>query len=105
MRHIVGRKRLVVSYINSPSTVIISGPETDLEVLVSMISRDVIAQKLRVKLGYHSPQMRLISARYSEMLGNLDPGSPSGSQKPLMVSSVTGDVVDHETVCSGAYFG
>ncbi|KAF2441997.1 reducing type I polyketide synthase [Karstenula rhodostoma CBS 690.94] len=100
-----GNSSIVVSCINSPSTVTVSGPETDLDVLVSrMISRDIFSRKLRVKLGYHSPQMRLISARYLEMLGTLDPGSPSGSPKPLMVSSVTGDVVDRETVCSGAYW-
>ncbi|KAJ4300071.1 hypothetical protein N0V90_005320 [Kalmusia sp. IMI 367209] len=96
---------VVVSCINSPSTVTVSGPENDLDILIShVLSRDVFCRKLRVNLGYHSPQMSLISSKYLELLGTPIPGSPNGSQRPVMVSSVTGDVVDHKIVCSGEYW-
>ncbi|CAI6339911.1 unnamed protein product [Periconia digitata] len=96
---------VVISCINSPSTVTVSGPDTELDVLISHLrSKDLFCRKLRVSLGYHSPQMNAISSRYLEVLGDLDPGSPQETPRPPMVSSVTGDLVDSDIVCNGQYW-
>jgi acyl transferase domain-containing protein/NADPH:quinone reductase-like Zn-dependent oxidoreductase/SAM-dependent methyltransferase len=96
---------IVVSCINSPSNVTVSGPEVEVQLLIShMLSKEVFCRRLRVSLGYHSPQLSQIGSRYLELLGALDPRLPNGRQRPVMVSSVTGELVSHDTVCNGEYW-
>ena len=96
---------LVVSCINSPSSVTVSGEISELDGLRTQLqSRDIFARKLQVNLGYHSPQMSAIADEYLRSLGSLDSVPISNDQKPVMVSSVSGKVVDRETVCDGRYW-
>jgi acyl transferase domain-containing protein/NADPH:quinone reductase-like Zn-dependent oxidoreductase/ubiquinone/menaquinone biosynthesis C-methylase UbiE len=95
---------LAVSCINSPSNVTISGPEHHLDALVSRLQgRQIFARKLKVTLGYHSPQMNQISGEYLSLLGNLESGS-SHEGAPLMVSTVTADIIDRGLICSAKYW-
>jgi acyl transferase domain-containing protein len=96
---------LTVSCINSPSNVTISGPDLQISKLVDIMSyQKIFARKLRVGLGYHSPQMTIISSEYLSYLTNLEPGILTAQSRPVMVSSVTGTVIDAKEVCTGEYW-
>ncbi|KAF2741959.1 hypothetical protein M011DRAFT_413522 [Sporormia fimetaria CBS 119925] len=96
---------LVISCVNSPSNVTISGISEEVEALVSdLTSQGVFARMLKVKLGYHSPQMAAISAQYRQALDSLQPRPGLSKSGPVMVSSVTGQIVDQETVCEAEYW-
>ncbi|KAF1951254.1 reducing type I polyketide synthase [Byssothecium circinans] len=93
---------LTISCINSPQSVTVSGRETHLLDLVECISeKEIFARKLKVGVGYHSPQMHRIASDYANLLTKLKPGRASNT---LMVSSVTSIPVDSETVCKADYW-
>jgi acyl transferase domain-containing protein/NADPH:quinone reductase-like Zn-dependent oxidoreductase len=96
---------LTISCINSPSSVTISGLSCQLDIFISHLEgKNIFVRKLKVNLGYHSPQMSLISSEYFSSLGVLEPGQPQSKTRPRMVSSVTGSLVDSGTVCSAKYW-
>jgi acyl transferase domain-containing protein/NADPH:quinone reductase-like Zn-dependent oxidoreductase/SAM-dependent methyltransferase len=96
---------LIISCINSPISVTVSGPVVQLDILVEhMADKHVFARKLKVGLGYHSPQMAAISTEYLSLLAHLEPAYPQSAARPVMVSSVTGDIVSSATVCTGKYW-
>ncbi|KAH8691692.1 reducing type I polyketide synthase [Phaeosphaeriaceae sp. PMI808] len=95
---------LTISCINSPSSVTISGLNCQLGIFISYLEdKNVFARKLKVNLGYHSPQMSLISGEYMSSLGTLEPGQASNN-RPRMISSVTGSLVDARVICSAKYW-
>lgn len=96
---------LSISCINSPSNVTISGPDSQLRLLVDHVTRKgVFARPLKVGLGYHSPQMMDVSQEYLSLLTELESGLGTTPTSPIMVSSVTGGVVDASAVCTGEYW-
>lgn len=99
-----GGRKLTISCINSPSNVTVSGPESAVDAVVSLLrTQGTFARRLKVKLGYHSPQMAQISNKYLKALGDLDEGTPTPN-RPLMVSTVTSAIADCKEVCSGQYW-
>jgi acyl transferase domain-containing protein/NADPH:quinone reductase-like Zn-dependent oxidoreductase/ubiquinone/menaquinone biosynthesis C-methylase UbiE len=95
--------RLTVSCINSPKNITISGPEKHLDVAVEYFtSQNVFARKLKVGVGYHSPQMQAVSAEYLASMRDLR--SKDKLSKTHMVSSTIPGRVSRETVCSGEYW-
>lgn len=95
--------RLTVSCINSPENVTISGPDTELDFLVSqMKNEDIFARKLKVDVGYHSPQMDEVAFEYLAHLSELETGSKI--EKVPMISSVTSDFVSTAVLCRGDYW-
>ncbi|PVH95532.1 reducing type I polyketide synthase [Periconia macrospinosa] len=96
-------KSLTVSCINSPKNTTISGPEKYLDVLVKYLSaKDVFARKLKVDVGYHSPQMSKIADEYKASLSGLK--GRDKLNKPHMVSSTIPGSISQSTVCSGDYW-
>jgi acyl transferase domain-containing protein/NADPH:quinone reductase-like Zn-dependent oxidoreductase/SAM-dependent methyltransferase len=99
---------LTISCINSPSNTTVSGPISSLQSLVDQVtSKRIFARVLKVGVGYHSPQMSIISQEYTTLLDDLDCSSMdtrSTSVRPIMVSSVTGTAVSAHEVCNGQYW-
>ncbi|KAF2469062.1 reducing type I polyketide synthase [Lindgomyces ingoldianus] len=95
--------RITISCINSPSNITISGPQRYLDVVVEhFASKNIFARKLKVDVGYHSPQMQAVSEEYLASLSNLTARDKLG--KTHMVSSTIPGRVSRETVCSGEYW-
>jgi NADPH:quinone reductase-like Zn-dependent oxidoreductase/acyl transferase domain-containing protein/SAM-dependent methyltransferase len=95
--------KITISCINSPSNVTVSGPRELLEiVLEDFKTRDVFVRKLKVDLGYHSPQMNAIAEAYLNHLGELR--SAHTQDVIRMVSSVTAEPVDKSAVCNASYW-
>ncbi|RYO87630.1 hypothetical protein DL762_004174 [Monosporascus cannonballus] len=95
--------RITISCINSPSNVTVSGPVACLDVLLARLSsKNVFARKLKVDVGYHSPQMKSVASEYLGHLSNLRPGERTNQVK--MVSSVRPGLASADIVCSAAYW-
>lgn len=100
-----GAKTLTISCINSLNSVTVSGPETELDSLgAGLKTKGIFHRRLKVGLGYHSPQMQQIAQEYRQRLANLERGRPQGRRRPIMVSSVTGDIVSVDIVSQGQYW-
>ncbi|KAI1735289.1 reducing type I polyketide synthase, partial [Xylaria scruposa] len=91
-----------ISCMNSPTNVTLSGPLGTLDVFLSTLGSNIFQRKLQVRVGYHSPQMNMISSEYKAHLSNLQPVKNASGIK--MVSSVNPGFVDRETVCSAEYW-
>ncbi|KAF2010557.1 hypothetical protein BU24DRAFT_472713 [Aaosphaeria arxii CBS 175.79] len=92
-----------ISCINSPNSVTVAGPLDALKDFTKyLVANGTFARLLKVKVGYHSPQMCCIASEYAELMGVLRP-DPS-STKVTMVSSVTGSIIDQHVVCHAAYW-
>ncbi|KAF2804409.1 reducing type I polyketide synthase [Mytilinidion resinicola] len=101
----VKAETITISCINSPSNVTVSGPDHVVDTLVEyLVGKQVFARKLKVGLGYHSPQMAQISSEYLHILDDLELKKGDSKIRPMMVSSVTGRITDASTVCSGEYW-
>jgi NADPH:quinone reductase-like Zn-dependent oxidoreductase/SAM-dependent methyltransferase len=93
---------LVISCINSFSSVTVSGHENQLEPFIeSLASRKIFARQLRVKLGYHSEQMKQVAGEYGKLIGRLEQGH---ARRSIMVSSVTGTPVDGPSLLGPQYW-
>ncbi|KAK7186534.1 polyketide synthase [Paraphaeosphaeria sporulosa] len=92
-----------ISCINSPSNVTVAALQKHLDTLSAYLTEQgVFARQLQVDLGYHSPQMRQMSADYVKMLGNLKAGVRTKDTR--MVSSVTGHFLEEEAATSPEYW-
>ncbi|KAF7588746.1 hypothetical protein BBP40_005272 [Aspergillus hancockii] len=96
--------RLTVACINSPKSLTVSGEETQIDMLKSMLSaQDIFCRKLKVKVAYHSFQMHEIAAQYQTAMGKLD-GCPEQRTSLEMVSSVTGTWITPEELRQPEYW-
>ncbi|KUJ13246.1 reducing type I polyketide synthase [Mollisia scopiformis] len=81
---------MTVSCINSPNNVTISGPEDQVDWLISDLQeQQIFARKLIVGLGYHSPQVSQIASEYLDRLKTLEKDEVKLSKEIVMVSSVS----------------
>lgn len=104
--------QLTVACVNSPSNVTISGDVDTLELLRAVCEkRGLFARRLKVEVAYHSPHMNSCSAEYVNSIADISPllseeeedqEQGRASEKPIMVSSVTGSEVDAEAL--GPYY-
>ena len=97
---------LGVACINSPNSVTISGDRSSVEMIEAMLNDDgVFARKLKVDVAYHSSHMNDIANAYHKRLQNLEPGEElTLARKPIMISSVTSDVVSCGELRRGGYW-
>lgn len=100
---------LTVACINSPVSVTISGDRGQLDDLAILLEqRQIFHRRLRVDVAYHSPIMGTASAAYKRDMGVLEPGTISlatgASTDAVMISSVTGKVVDPMTLRQAEYW-
>ena len=94
---------LIVSCINSPKSVTISGEEDLVNVLRRLLDRDqIFARKLQVNVAYHSTQMEIASAEYLTNLGNLEGRIVDTAVS--MISSVTGKMITKKQLCQATYW-
>ncbi|KAI1371682.1 putative polyketide synthase [Hypoxylon crocopeplum] len=91
-----------IACVNSPNNVTISGEAHLIDQLATQLDEQkVFARKLRVRLAYHSGQMKAISAKYISMVGSLS--GPQGVSVP-MISSVTGKRVTAKRLRDPSYW-
>ncbi|TGJ78460.1 hypothetical protein E0Z10_g10307, partial [Xylaria hypoxylon] len=100
---------LTLAAINSPSSVTISGDTGQLEELAALLEeRQVVHRRLRVDVAYHSPIMDTVSTAYKQAMGVLEPGiidtDTTVAPDVNMISSVTGKVVNAETLRQPKYW-
>ncbi|KAJ0418664.1 hypothetical protein BJY00DRAFT_324827 [Aspergillus carlsbadensis] len=97
--------RLVVGCVNSPKSITISGESEQIEYLDHLLTEDgIFSRRLAVSVAYHSFQMEEVAAEYERLLGDPEPPSPRMKRHPIMVSSVTGNVIQRDTLASPAYW-
>lgn len=83
---------VVVSCVNSPQSITMSGPEQSIDRIAIKLQEEKIFQsRLHVSNAYHSPEMLSISNDYAKSIGDIKPLEGAG---PVMFSSVTGQRVD-----------
>ncbi|KAH9905426.1 polyketide synthase dehydratase-domain-containing protein [Xylariomycetidae sp. FL2044] len=96
---------ITISCLNSPRNVTVSGPVSALDELLARLNKKAIfARKLRVSVGYHSPQMELVASRYRNYLTDLRPGPKLEAHSVHMVSTVVPGLVDAEVVRTAEYW-
>jgi len=102
----LGSRQLVVACINSHRNVTISGEKIHLDKLQEHLkSARVFTRQLRVDVAYHSFQMHKIADEYLSKLGILKkPLDLCGTDKPAMVSTVTGTYITANDVCQPEYW-
>ena len=95
-----------IACINSPRNVTVSGDEQAIDLLkLKLEGEDVVAQKLRTGVAYHSPQMEQIVAEYARCLQGLENGIGHSSRWITMISTVTGSAVENlETLRTAEYW-
>ncbi|CAH0051130.1 unnamed protein product [Clonostachys solani] len=100
----LGLSRVAIACINSPKNVTLSGPLRPLKALKSLLGADgIFLRILAVPAPYHSPILNDVASKYASLLTDLEPGS-QGAENPQMVSSVTTELIDHDTLCQGSYW-
>ncbi|CAI6237085.1 unnamed protein product [Periconia digitata] len=104
VKHKVGHGILCIACINSPSNVTISGDAALIQVLKAGLDRHGIFNRLlSVPVAYHSPHMATITHAYTEKIGSLVREDQDYGVVP-MISSVTGKLVDADTLCQPSYW-
>jgi acyl transferase domain-containing protein len=94
---------ITVSCINSPTNVTLSGPTNSLDTAMQYFERKrVFARKLKVDLGYHSPQMDAMAEAYLKCLGDLSPSEVGHEIR--MISTVNSRLVTKECVSKASYW-
>lgn len=99
-----GDCRLSIACINSHKNVTLSGDVDQIDELEGKLKRQgVFARKLLVDVAYHSPYMQAIAHDYGLSIQNLEKGDVP-SKPAIMVSSVTGQRVTTDKLCSSQYW-
>ena len=94
---------LIVSCVNSPVNITVSGEKSQLEALKLILKDDdIFARRLRVSAAYHSPQMEQIAADCLEVFGALKIQDPASGI--AMISTVTGLPISKEQLCEASYW-
>ncbi|KAJ4350432.1 uncharacterized protein N0V89_009053 [Didymosphaeria variabile] len=87
---------LFLACVNSPKSVTVSGDrECMKELAIILENRNIFHRQLRVDIAYHSPYMASSAEPYAKAVMSLMPGS-NKAVSPIMISSVTGNIVDHQ---------
>jgi len=101
---------LVVACINSPLSVSVSGDARLVDKLHSVLDEEqIFNRKLAVERAYHSPHMASIADEYLSAMRGLEEMNRSclkdSAPSPVrMFSSVTGDLVDAESLAEPTYW-
>ncbi|KAL2835360.1 hypothetical protein BJY01DRAFT_252737 [Aspergillus pseudoustus] len=97
--------RLVLGCVNSPKSITISGESDQIEYLARLLTEDgIFSRRLAVNVAYHSFQMEEVASQYEGLLGDLEPPSSHMKRHPIMVSSVTGNVIHIDDLAKPAYW-
>lgn len=100
-----GTQQVDLACINSPSNVTLSGNDVQLAFLEEAIQKDgFFARRLHIDIAYHSRFMDPIAMEYHNCLSEFSIPPELSEDAPVMVSSVTGDVVHPSDLRSAAYW-
>ncbi|MFI6458808.1 acyltransferase domain-containing protein, partial [Streptosporangium amethystogenes] len=99
---LVGREKEVsVAAVNGPASVVVAGvEEAVLAVAAALEGQGVRTKRLRVSHAFHSPLMDPMLADFRALAGGLTYGAP----RVAIVSTVTGEPVTAERLCSPDYW-
>lgn len=106
----LGSQRLVVACLNSHTNVTVSGESKHIDHLQAMLDTTggIFNRRLKVDVAYHSFQMDMISNDYAKQVKLIEPGFALSheicSESIVMVSSVTGQAISAQTLCSPQYW-
>lgn len=105
------RGRICVAAKNSPTSVTLSGDADAIQDAKEIMEDEgKFARLLRVNTAYHSHHMLRAAELYLESLSNCDIASPphrdGDSDRPIWISSVTGDDIELDRTCleNGTYW-
>lgn len=99
-----GSRSVWVACINSHKNVTLSGNVDQLDALESKLkSEGIFARRLVVDVAYHSPKMQTVAHNYGASIQKLEKGNAAG-KNAIMVSSVTGQRVTADELCSSQYW-
>ncbi|ERF71956.1 hypothetical protein EPUS_06515 [Endocarpon pusillum Z07020] len=94
---------VTVACINSPKSVTLSGRAKQLNLLENWLRADaVFTRQLRTPVAYHSPFMQTVADDYATAIGTLE--YPLQGESVPLLSSLTGDIVLHETLQDPQYW-
>ncbi|GKZ67455.1 hypothetical protein AnigIFM50267_001845 [Aspergillus niger] len=98
--------RLMVACINSPNSITVSGDESQIQDLKSLLEADqVFCRRLKVKVAYHSFQMHEIASHYESAIGEMDEESDvAHGHRSCMVSTVTGNWITPDVLRQPQYW-
>ncbi|KAI5921037.1 putative polyketide synthase [Camillea tinctor] len=100
----IAESHVHIACVNSPSNVTLSGDETIIDTLKSLLDQDdIFARKLGTRVAYHSPAMHAIASKYHSCLGILEK-QDAANYNVLMVSTVTGEKVLRGQLCDSQYW-
>ncbi|KAI0146370.1 ketoacyl-synt-domain-containing protein [Xylariaceae sp. FL1272] len=89
--------------VNSPKNVTLAGPAYLIDMLrTDLDNKGIFAQKLNTVVAYHSPAMETVVEQYGSDIGRLCRGTVR--QSAVMVSSVTGEVVEPDRLVKPQYW-
>ncbi|RFU27072.1 hypothetical protein B7463_g9261, partial [Scytalidium lignicola] len=103
---------LVIACFNSPKSFTVSGDETNIDMLKTLLEADeIFARKLKVMNAYHSAHMRAVADEYLRLIGDISmmPSADglktqSSVKTPSMYSSVTGKLISAHELSTGQYW-
>lgn len=97
---------MIIACYNSPKSVTVSGDESLIDCLKKLLDADsIFARKLAVSVAYHTCTMEAVGCVYPILLGNIRSDDKLESREnTLMISSVTGQVVDSDVLECGKYW-
>ncbi len=101
---------LTIACFNSPRSLTISGDETTIDALKTLLDADeIFARKLKVMNAYHSSHMQAVAGEYLRLIGDIskstgDLKTQSPEKRPSMYSCVTGKVISPEDLSTGQYW-
>lgn len=100
-----GQLCVAIACYNSPENLTISGDKHQIDLLKGMLEiEEIFVRKLQVDVAYHSSHMKRIASHYFDLIKELEVGDHANLQNPIMVSSVTGVIVDTKDLLDGKYW-
>ncbi|KAK4506626.1 hypothetical protein PRZ48_000358 [Zasmidium cellare] len=104
--------KIEIGCVNSPNNVTVTGDIKGLDVLQSLMEeKGIFARRLNVSIAYHSRHLQAVAEEYRALLtrdihyaDDLNTGIVDLDEKPLMFSSLTGDLADLKALSSPEYW-
>lgn len=98
-----GKLGISIGCVNSPDNVTLTGDLDQIDRFKDMLDEEgIFARKLMVPVAYHSTHMEAIAGDYLKAIGRLSPRQASLCR--VMISSVTGEVVEANDVARKEYW-
>lgn len=101
----LGQLCVAIACYNSPENLTISRDKHQIDLLKDMLEiEEIFVRKLQVDVAYHSSHMSRIASHYFDLIKELEVGDHANLRNPIMVSSVTGVIVDTKDLLDGRYW-